>query len=136
MRPGVYKIENNVNGKIYVGSSVDVNQRFSQHKGELRKRKHHNQHLQHAWNKYGEVSFSFSVIEEVVDSSSLLKREQYHIDDNDFDNLYNMLQIAGSCLGVKRSAESCRRMSEAQSGENHRLFGKLPQQNRIPPGKY
>lgn len=31
MESGIYKIENTVNGKIYVGSAVDFGKRFGQH---------------------------------------------------------------------------------------------------------
>jgi group I intron endonuclease len=37
---------------------------------------------------------------------------------------YNILEIAGSCLGVIRSEETLWKMSVAKKGENHPLFGK------------
>ena len=48
---GIYKIINKVNGKYYVGSSLNINKRWSVHKSALSKNKHHNDHLQNAWNK-------------------------------------------------------------------------------------
>jgi group I intron endonuclease len=51
---GVYYILNIINGHCYVGSSaLDLDDRWSQHKSDLRKNKHDNQHLRNAWNKYG-----------------------------------------------------------------------------------
>lgn len=56
-------IKNRVNGKRYIGESIDIQRRFYQHKNELRKGKHHSDRLQKDWNKYGEKAFRFSVVE-------------------------------------------------------------------------
>lgn len=62
MTVGVYKITNQSNGKVYVGQSVDVEDRIYKHKMALRGNYHKNDHLQKAWNKYGEDSFLFKLI--------------------------------------------------------------------------
>lgn len=59
---GIYKIENLVNGKVYVGQSVDVACRRAHHLRDLRCNVHANNHLQRAYNLYGADSFSFNVI--------------------------------------------------------------------------
>jgi group I intron endonuclease len=41
--------------------------------------KHFNNHLQNAWNKYGENSFDFLLLEEVLDINLLSAREGYWI---------------------------------------------------------
>lgn len=76
---GIYKIENKVNGKIYVGSSKDIKNRWMQHKRELNKNTHHSVKLQRAWNKYGEENFEFSILEECAEDKRLYL-EQYYID--------------------------------------------------------
>ena len=38
---GIYKIENRVNGKAYVGSSINVNRRLQCHRNALRANRHH-----------------------------------------------------------------------------------------------
>ena len=58
---GVYIIRNLHTGKVYVGSSNNVLWRFWWHKNQLRKGEHTNEHLQNAWNKYGENAFSFEI---------------------------------------------------------------------------
>ena len=64
IKSGIYKIENTVNGKVYVGQTKDLHKRKLEHFASLRTNKHHNAHLQSAFNKYGEEYFRFSVVEE------------------------------------------------------------------------
>jgi group I intron endonuclease len=63
--PVIYKIRNVVNQKFYVGSTGNTRERFRCHRNRLRKNKHRCQHLQAAWNKYGEECFIFEIIEHV-----------------------------------------------------------------------
>lgn len=76
---GIYAIENKLNGHRYIGSSIRVSIRFSEHRFALRNNKHFSQHLQAAWNKYGESAFEFRVLEEVL-PESLKEFEQLYID--------------------------------------------------------
>ena len=76
---GIYCIENRINHKIYIGSSKNIYQRLLKHFALLRHNKHQNVHLQNAWNKYGESSFEWIILE-LCDNSLLTKREQYCID--------------------------------------------------------
>lgn len=65
---GIYQIRNKVNGKVYIGSSVRVEQRISTHKRHLLLNKHSNQKLQLAYNKYGIDNFEYSVLEYICDA--------------------------------------------------------------------
>jgi group I intron endonuclease len=76
---GVYQIRCITNGKIYIGSAVNMPARWAEHQQRLRRCVHRNRHLQHAWNKYGEESFEFIVLEYVT-SAFLLRAEQEWID--------------------------------------------------------
>lgn len=60
---GIYKIENKLNGKVYIGQSVRVFFRINTHRTNLRRGVHGNSHLQLSCNKYGEDAFTFEVIE-------------------------------------------------------------------------
>jgi group I intron endonuclease len=78
---GVYLIRNTVNGKVYVGSTVDLRVRLVDHFWELAQGKHRNGHLQNAWNKYGKFAFEFEILEDIdVDDILALRiAEEYWI---------------------------------------------------------
>lgn len=76
---GIYKITNKTTNKIYIGSSKNIEERWKAHINLLNRNKHNNNHLQHAWNKYGNKDFEFEIIE-ICDLSNLIEREQYYID--------------------------------------------------------
>jgi len=131
-KSGIYKITNKQNGKIYIGSSLRISQRFYMHRRNLRSGAHHSTHLQYSWNKYGEENFLFEVIEEVFDKNMLLEREQYYMDTTksyERENGYNINPTASSRLGSKHTEESKRKMSESQKasgrwkGKNNPMYG-------------
>lgn len=101
---GIYKITNLINKKIYIGSSCYIKRRWSEHKSDLNNNSHCNKHLQRAWNKYGEESFSFEIICHTLHNSHLLAVEQFYLDI--LTPQYNNLLIAGSPLGMKRPSEA------------------------------
>lgn len=81
---GIYKIENLINHKVYIGQSSNIERRWSKHKSVQEK---HSIHL--AFDKYGIENFSFEVIEECP-IEKLDEREIYWIDKYDsYNNGYN-----------------------------------------------
>lgn len=76
---GIYKIENKANGKIYIGQSVNIENRWKQHIRELNKESHRNQHLLNSWKKYGQDNFEFNVICTCT-LEELDEKEIYYID--------------------------------------------------------
>lgn len=62
MTIGIYKITNTVNGKVYIGKSHNIEERFKQHIEGLNGKRNHNPHFQSAWNKYGKSNFKFEII--------------------------------------------------------------------------
>ena len=107
---GIYKITNTVTGKFYIGSAVNIKIRWAVHRSQLGANKHHNRHLQNSWNKHGEYSFTFEVLE-CCEKERLIEREQFYIDNE--KPAYNISPTAGNSLGVKRTDETKRKMSEA-----------------------
>ena len=56
-------------------------------------------------------------LEVIEDVTTLLNREQYWLDEyNCVKTGYNICPVAGSCLGIKRSAEVKKRMSQSKLG--------------------
>lgn len=115
---GIYRIRNTVNGKVYVGSAVDVPNRWHEHRKHLRKGDHHSRHLQAAWNKYGEAAFVFEIVEVVERKDLLIAREQWHL-DGAFGTAwpYNISPTAGSLWGFRHTEASKSRMSLVQKGK-------------------
>lgn len=86
---GIYIINSTKDSKFYIGSSINVLDRFKKHKILLRGNRHHNKYLQHTWNKYGEQILTFNILEEVFFKDTFSKQyikeyleslEQYYID--------------------------------------------------------
>jgi len=101
-------IRNNVNGKVYVGQAKSLKHRWYIHKKDLNKGSHKNRHLQLSWNKNGEESFKFIVLDECERKKEILDyNEQKWIDKLCVvpGEYYNVCLIAGSQLGVKWTVE-------------------------------
>jgi len=141
MKIGIYTIINIVNGRFYIGSACSFNRRWAAHKHLLCKGTHHSLYLQNAWNKYGEESFYFGILEPVEDKEDLIAREQYWMDL--LGPQYNICPTAGSLLGVKHTEEFKQKVSEAlkgkycgennpnygRTGEKHPMFGRTGEKN-------
>lgn len=81
-KKGVYCITNTQNKKIYIGSTTDTfKNRWYNHIRKLRSNTHPNEHLQNAYNLYGEDSFIFSILEILKEDSSILDKEQEYINE-------------------------------------------------------
>jgi len=123
-KSGIYKIINLVNGKLYIGSAVDLKRRKREHWKEFRGKRHWNIYLQRSWNKYKEENFKFEVVEYVEDKNKLIEREQYWIDIY-FDNkkkCYNISPTANSCQGIIRSDETKLKISIAKGSKPFYVF--------------
>ncbi len=114
----IYKIENQITKDCYIGSSINFAYRKWIHLKRLREGKHHSAILQNSWNKHGEESFSFSILEIVDDENTLINREQFYIDT--INPRYNISKIAGSPLGVKHSYEARMNMSIAHKRNDYK----------------
>lgn len=66
---GIYKIENLINHKVYIGQSVNIYKRWLVHKSNSinKNSTQYNKHLYSAMRKYGIKNFSFEIIKETYD---------------------------------------------------------------------
>lgn len=121
---GVYSIVNTRTGKVYVGSALVVRARLHCHRSELRRGVHANPLLQRAWDKYGEGSFRFDILEGLKDRPEvLIEREQFWIDRLGAavrDTGYNINPTAGASpmLGRTHTPEAIEKMRSASVGRD------------------
>lgn len=96
MQGTIYKIQNTINNKVYIGQTIrKVQTRWSEHKRAAYSddEKYENIHLYKAMRKYGIENFDFSIIEyyENIELEELNKKEIYWIEYyNSYQNGYNM----------------------------------------------
>ena len=74
MTTGIYKIENLINHKIYIGQSVHIERRWQEHCRPSNSKSL----IAKAIKKYGKENFSFQIIEE-CSCEDLNKQEEYYI---------------------------------------------------------
>jgi group I intron endonuclease len=129
---GIYCIKNILNNKIYIGSSVNIIDRWYTHKTRLRYNRHENKYLQKSWNKYGEQSFIFEVIEE-TNLKYLKEKEEYYIKKHDCCNKkigFNMCKTSfHSRLGLKNSKLHNERIGNANRGR--KMLPEFVEANRL-----
>lgn len=113
---GIYRITNTKNGNSYIGkTAMNFGDRWDCHRAQLRGGYHDNPHLQNAWNKYGEESFEFVVVEEIDDASKLNELEIKYIAKYKADGKsYNISDggDGGANLGKHLSEETKRKIGE------------------------
>ena len=146
---GCYIWINRVNSKRYAGSSMNLPKRLSYYFQHETKKISYNSLIYNALNFHGLGNFSLIIIiMPGLSVKEVLFFEQFLLDH--YNPEYNILKIAGSSKGLKLSPEtialmsermkgsanpkgmlgrthsldSMKLMSEANSGENHPMFGK------------
>ena len=113
---GIYIIKNVKDGKIYVGQSVNCEERIKQHFRDFRRKKHDNTYFQRAYDKHGKNNFESEIIVECSDSE-LNKLEVYYIQK--FNSLapngYN-IELGGKS-GQRFTEEMRKKSSEIRIGK-------------------
>jgi hypothetical protein len=115
MNSGVYKITCFENGHYYYGSSINLKSRFINHISKLRLQKHRNHRLQRTFNKYGEDSLAFEVVEYCDPYLTTLCEQKYLDAHATHDNCMNFCKNASAPMaGLKFSEDHKRKMAESQ----------------------
>jgi hypothetical protein len=62
---GVFQIKNMANGKVLLGSSLNLEGPLNKHRFMLKINSHPNKELQQDWNQFGPDQFTFDILETV-----------------------------------------------------------------------
>lgn len=65
-RMGVFRITNLANGKIFIGSSIDLIAIWHAQKLQLNAGIHPNEQLQSDWKQFGPENFKYDILEEIT----------------------------------------------------------------------
>lgn len=117
-KTGIYIWTNNISGKKYVGSAINLKERLRRYfdpKFLVTMLLKNNSIIYRALLKYNYNNFELNIIE-FCDSNILLQREQYYLDNFEFK--YNILKFAGSRLNHKTSFETKKAISLALRNKN------------------
>lgn len=110
-RPGIYKIENAINGNCYVGGTKNLQGRRRQHFSDLKLGKSTSKKMQQDYNIFGRPCFTFIVIEFVDNINNLVQQEQKWMDA--LKPVYNTNEVAGRYVGdYVRTEEANRKRVE------------------------
>jgi len=123
----IYRLINLTTGKSYVGQSVNVIKRRLQHFSNLKCGRHENDYLQKSYNKYGQSSFIFEILEEIdgLTQEEVNNREKLWIEHfNSYDEGYNLTQGGDGTQGRSFSIEERKKRSIKMAGSGNHFFGK------------
>lgn len=95
-KSGIYRWNNLITGKSYIGSSICLGKRFTY----FYCNKNIRPGIYNAILKYGHSNFSLDILEYCT-KELVIKREQYYIDL--LKPEYNICKYAGSCLGYRHT---------------------------------
>ena len=130
---GIYKITNKINGKCYIGESVDIEARWKMHQTRYnRENKEYYKILYAAFRKYGIENFSFEIIEE-CEPSMLFLRETYWISYYDSQKKGYNKTPGGNTVGETNIGESHanHKLSEADVVDIRTRYGKRERKKSV-----
>lgn len=126
MKGFIYKITNTINGKSYIGQTIqNVKERFYQHCATKCSKAVSNMAIHRAIKKYGKSNFTVEVIEE-IDSTNLNDRERYWIRYYDsYNNGYNSTEGGQDGIKLFKNLDTESIVREYKSGKSLREIGRL-----------
>jgi len=68
---GIFQVKNTANGKVLLGSSLNLEGPLNSHRFMLTIGRHRNEELQKEWNMYGGNKFAFEILEVVKPKDDL-----------------------------------------------------------------
>ena len=98
---GVYMIENKINGKVYIGSSANIEHRLQDHRYNLRKGTHTNKALQEDFNQRHTFRVHVLYVEAIPRYSRQNRNKIYAIEWK-FIEKYNAIESGYNKLPISR----------------------------------
>lgn len=129
-QPGVYVFINKSNGKRYIGSALNLYNRFRQYKTKLRKNQRTSKHLQNAWNKYGEENFIIEILQTFpvgTPEQEVRDAEAKEFEKYSWDELYNIATKTETNAGWNQTEAAKDKMRTAAAG---RTYGPLTEEHK------
>jgi group I intron endonuclease len=136
---GIYIIKNLINNKCYIGSSIHVHKRLTDHQSLLVRGKHHSYKLQGSYNKHGKENFKFELLEEVHFPNEYLKNlrqeyleclEEYYINKYEsYKKGYNVSEIP-RIVGNNHTPESNAKAVQTRRGRDNYVISEITRQKR------
>lgn len=124
---GIYKITNNINGKVYIGKSVDIKERWRQERY-----KQPNKYFTNAVKKYGLENFSFEVLEE-CSKEELDEKEKKYIEKYNSTDINIGYNITSGGTGGAMPSEVIQKSLETK--EKMVLLQDIGKENKFPKKK-
>lgn len=136
---GIYKITNIVNGKVYIGQSINMKARWKDHINSLNRQTSHSILLQRAWDKYKEENFTFEILElcaeDMLDEIERKYIEQYDACNNGYNiesggnsnkhlSIETKQKISNAHIGKKHSDDTRQKMSKSRTGNNNGMYNR------------
>jgi len=126
----IYKATNKINGKSYIGQTVkSLEKRKNKHINDA-KNNRYNMYFHKAIRKYGKEDFIWEIVAECNSLEELNMTEIKMIEKyNTLKKGYNLNVGGEGQFGFKHSKETKKKMSEANKGEKHPMYGKYGKNN-------
>ena len=127
----IYKFTNKINGKIYIGQTVDEKRRLSEHKRCSKKKGNPSFHK--AIEKYGWDNFEYKILfkghcnneQDLINTLNFKEIISIkYFDSYNKKKSYNLTFGGGGQLGFKLTEETKQKISDSRKGEKNPMFGK------------
>lgn len=122
---GIYKLTCEVNGKVYIGKSFNINQRLNKHKYDSETLKDggyfHRALIKHGWDSFKvEILEIIKDFDKSKDGTILLEKEAAYIRSYNTTNEkvgYNICEYSTDRVGLKHTEETKKKMSNSHTGK-------------------
>lgn len=108
---------------MYIGSTKSLKKRKYEHFYQLKSGKHHSEHLQRAYTKYGKEKFAFYIIEECTIDNRKQKELSHIIENKSFDRYfgYNIFEPNENNFQCSESTKNKIRFTKELNGNLNQI---------------